>query len=72
MKFLLSPVGLILIVAILVVLFWPRRAPDAVAKSRVRHRMKAFEDDESQVPDRGGPGSEGAESGDGPTDSKGS
>ena len=45
MKFLLSPIGLILIVAILLILFFPRRTPDAV-KKRMGKPMRAFPDDE--------------------------
>ena len=41
MKILFSPVGLILIVLILVVLFLPRRTPDAV-KKRMGKPMRAF------------------------------
>ena len=45
MKFLLSPIGLILIVAVLLILFFPRRTPDAV-KKRMGKPMRAFPDDE--------------------------
>ena len=45
MKFLLSPIGLILIVAVLVILFFPRRTPDAV-KKRMGRPMRAFPEDE--------------------------
>jgi len=44
-KFLFSPIGLILIVAILAILFFPRRTPDAV-KKRMGKPMRAFPDDE--------------------------
>jgi Sec-independent protein translocase protein TatA len=44
-KFLLSPIGLILIVAVLVILFFPRRTPDAV-KKRMGKPMRAFPDDD--------------------------
>ena len=45
MKFLLSPIGLILIVAVIVILFFPRRTPDAV-KKRMGRPMRAFPEDE--------------------------
>jgi Sec-independent protein translocase protein TatA len=42
-KFLLSPMGLILIAAILLVLFWPRRTPDKLKK--FGKPMRAFDDE---------------------------
>jgi hypothetical protein len=49
-KFLLSPIGIILIVAILVVLFLPRRVPDAVKKKFGKRPMRAYPDDEASAP----------------------
>jgi Sec-independent protein translocase protein TatA len=43
LKFLLSPIGLIVIVAILVILFLPRRAPDKLKK--FGKPMRAFDDE---------------------------
>jgi hypothetical protein len=48
-KFLLSPIGIILIVAILVVIFLPRRAPDVVKKKFGKRPMRAYPDDEAPV-----------------------
>jgi Sec-independent protein translocase protein TatA len=48
-KFLFSPFGLILIVAILAFFFWPRRTPDAI-KKRMGRPMRAFSDDEAAAP----------------------
>lgn len=50
MKFLLSPIGIILIVAILVVLFLPRRAPDVVKKKFGKRPMRAYPDDGAPAP----------------------
>jgi hypothetical protein len=49
-KFLLSPIGIILIVAILVVLFFPRRAPDVVKKKFGKRPMRAYPDDGASAP----------------------
>ena len=62
MKFLLSPIGLILIVAVLVILFLPRRAPDAV-KKRMGKPMRAFPDDEPPNEPRAADTAGGPESG---------
>jgi Sec-independent protein translocase protein TatA len=44
MKFLFSAPGLILILVVLAVIFWPRRLPDAAKK--VRKSMRAFPDED--------------------------
>ena len=49
MKFLLSPIGLIVIVIVLLVVFFPRRAPDAVKKTFGRP-MRAFPDEKHSPP----------------------
>jgi hypothetical protein len=49
-KFLLSPIGIILIVAVLVVLFLPRRAPDVVKKKFGKRPMRAYPDDQAPAP----------------------
>jgi hypothetical protein len=48
-KFLLSPIGIILIVAVLVVVLLPRRAPDVVKKKFGKRPMRAYPDDEASV-----------------------
>ena len=61
MKFLLSPVGLILIVVILAIVFFPRRAPDAV-KKRLGRPMRAFPDEDHAQTPADGSGTPGAAS----------
>jgi hypothetical protein len=50
-KFLLSPIGIILIVAILVVVFLPRRSPDVLKKKFGKRPMRAYPEDEASVPE---------------------
>jgi hypothetical protein len=52
-KFLLSPIGLILIAAILLVLFMPRRAPDKLKK--FGKPMRAFHDEPGESDSDGPP-----------------
>lgn len=73
MKFLLSPIGLILIVAILLILFFPRRAPDKLKK--FGKPMRAFDEEPKRTapsdsstgeraPSSGAPDADGSSSAD--------
>jgi Sec-independent protein translocase protein TatA len=53
-KFLFSPIGIALIVFVLLVVFLPRRAPDAV--KRRGKAMRAFDDESSSAGDKKGDG----------------
>ena len=44
MKFLFSPAGVVIVLVVLAVIFWPRRLPDAAKP--FRRRMTVFHDDE--------------------------
>ena len=58
MKFLFSPIGIALIVLILAIVFFPRRAPDAI--KRAGKPMRAFDDEPSSASNEAGDGEHAA------------
>lgn len=56
MKFLFSPLGLIIILILVAIIFLPRRAPDAAKK--LRKPMRAFPDEPDEPEKKPGTGGE--------------